>query len=134
MIARIVSNRVEIAEGTHPVEALKLCMTENGHSQRQLAELIGTDRGNLSKILSMQLGISKELAAKLGTFYDIDPSVFILNMDTSLHSANKESLLRQEKFLAKELDTIERSIRQAIYIKENLERDLQRVRKTLQDI
>jgi plasmid maintenance system antidote protein VapI len=116
---------------THPADVLKILMSEKDHSQRWLSDEIGMDRGNLSKILSKQLGISKELAQKLGDFYDVDPSLFIAEKPTG--DAALASLQRREAFLEKEIVLEEKIVNQASSRKSALEKELAEVRQAIKD-
>ena len=114
---------------THPADVLKILMSEKDHSQRWLSDEIGMDRGNLSKILSKQLGISKELAQKLSDFYSVDPSLFIAEKPTG--DAALASLLRREAFLEKEIVLEEKILTQANTRKSALEKELAEVRQSI---
>ena len=116
---------------THPTDVLKILMSEKGHSQRWLSDEIGMDRGNLSKILSKQLGISKELAQKLSEFYSVDPSLFIAEKPTG--DAALASLLRREAFLEKEIVLEEKILNQATNRKASLEKELAELRQAIKD-
>jgi plasmid maintenance system antidote protein VapI len=116
---------------THPADVLKILMSDKDHSQRWLSDEIGMDRGNLSKILSKQLGISKELAQKLSDFYDVDASLFIAEKPTG--DAALSSLLRREAFLEKEIVLEEKILTQANARKSALEKELAEVRQAIKD-
>jgi plasmid maintenance system antidote protein VapI len=115
----------------HPADVLKILMSEKGHSQRWLSDQIGMDRGNLSKILSKQLGISKELGQKLSDFYSVDQSLFVLEKPTG--DGELASLMRREAFLEREIASVEKILKQAENRKVTLERELADVRQAIKD-
>ncbi len=59
-----------------PREVLEFLLRERGLSAKDLWPLVGS-KGNTSEILSGKRGISLAIAAKLGSFFHLDPVVFI---------------------------------------------------------
>jgi HTH-type transcriptional regulator / antitoxin HigA len=64
-------------EVASPAEMLEHLMREHALSQYQLAKELKISQGNLSNILSVKKGISKDLAKKLAKYFRVSAEVFI---------------------------------------------------------
>lgn len=60
-----------------PFEMLAYLMADRGISQTRLADEVQIDQGNLSRILSGQRRISKELTKRLSGFFGVSTEVFM---------------------------------------------------------
>lgn len=66
----------DVTKSVKPLDMLQHLMDANYHTAKDLWEIIG-DKGTVSKILSGQRAISKNIAKRLASFYHVSPSLFI---------------------------------------------------------
>jgi antitoxin HigA-1 len=89
---------------THPGEVLReLCLEPLGLSVTEAAEALGVSRNNLSELLNGHIGVSPEMALRLGMAFNTSAEVW-LNMQTAydLAQARKRSRKLKVKRLTKE--------------------------------
>ncbi len=60
-----------------PAESLAYLMEANDLTQTQLAEAIEADQGNLSAFLAGKRGLSKNLAIKLASYFQVSVELFL---------------------------------------------------------
>jgi len=88
-----MNDRLVMRNPAHPGEVLReLCLEPLGLSVTQAAEALGVSRKNLSELLNGHIGVSPEMALRLGMAFNTSAEVW-LNMQTAydLAQARKRS-------------------------------------------
>jgi antitoxin HigA-1 len=99
-----MSERLVMKNPAHPGEVLReLCLEPLGLSVTAAAEALGVSRKNLSELLNGRIGVSPEMALRLGMAFSTSAEVW-LNMQTAydLAQARKQSRKLKVKRLTKE--------------------------------
>ncbi|MEM9275500.1 MAG: transcriptional regulator [Cyanobacteria bacterium P01_F01_bin.143] len=60
-----------------PHEILQHLLESNGTKQNDLVGIISSSKGLISSIVNGKRAISKEIAKKLGTYFNVNPSLFL---------------------------------------------------------
>jgi HTH-type transcriptional regulator/antitoxin HigA len=68
-------------EAADPIEALTYAIEEMGHSQSELADLLGS-RSRASEILSRKRALTVEMIHKISTAWHIPPAVLVRPYET----------------------------------------------------
>jgi antitoxin HigA-1 len=101
-----VSERLVMKNPAHPGEVLReLCLEPLWLSVTEAAEALGVSRKNLFELLNGHIGVSPEMALRLGIAFNTSAEVW-LSMQTAddLAQARKRSCNLKVKRLTKEAD------------------------------
>jgi len=92
-----MSDRLVMKNPAHPGEVLReLCLEPLGLSVTQTAEALGVSRKNLSELLNGHIGVSPEMALRLGMAFNTSAEVW-LNMQMSYDLAQERKRRRKLK-------------------------------------
>lgn len=99
-----MSDRLVMKNPAHPGEVLReLCLEPLGLSVTQTAEALGVSRKNLSELLNGHIGVSPEMALRLGMAFNTSAEVW-LNMQMSYDLAQERK--RSRKLKVRRLTTV----------------------------
>ena len=92
-----MSERLVMKNPAHPGEVLReLCLEPLGLSVTQTAKALGVSRKNLSELLNGHIGVSPEMALRLGMAFNTSAEVW-LNMQMSYDLAQERKRRRKLK-------------------------------------
>src|SRR5215510_16279024 len=88
-----MSERLVMKNPAHPGEVLReLCLEPLGLSVTQTAKALGVSRKNLSELLNGHIGVSPEMALRLGMAFNTSAEVWLnMQMSYDLTQARKHS-------------------------------------------